>query len=1251
MRCVFDLRRNFFIVLSTLVCAAACSSAEPAATVGDTATDPALTVGHANCEVPNTGCPCEEGATADCGHVTERFASYVTCSMGTRSCEGSAWGACVADRVSVKSVVPEKPGSRPQTLGSGLTCPSGFDDCDPYCNATTDTPGGFTAGSGFTNTPAGLTLTATASPTCTSLTLSPSTTTVTLTGSAITGLSASPVTFTLTANPAGCVAAPFATTWTIDKFDRATITGSNNQNGSLSLAVPIAGPIKITAFAAGQVTSTNINVKVNVLETPTTASAAAPNKAASASQISAFGTLAAPNAGFGLSSPTWLYPYPNTYFPLALPAPIAQYRYTLSAGDSTSLASAVKVSLRYPTGVAASASTFNYSLIMLESNAVTCAATPAQCNMLDPQVVFPQLAWNYFEQTARGQNAELIVQRLRSGSNALEPEVRLPVHFVRGQLKGTVFYQSYSSPKGGNQGAILSIAPGATSPTLAVQPNGTCTTCHTINSDGSRLISNGGLDSNGNYTQDVSNRFDNTSGAPAPATLNTYTNNRFSFGAPYLDGTLYMTHSGETEWHSPSVVSNLYKVSVPATPIAVTNWPSDMGAVSPRFSIAGDELAFGFWGGSSLPCAAGSVSPCTGSPSKLPSVAAGTRLAVVDWGCSTATCTSASTGWKISNARNLTPGVSQWVAWPTFTPDGDSVAYQRQYRSSNVLLTHNPSDVNSVDGALAELWISDVPATGATTATPTRLSALNGLSSAGVSFLPQQARTIVNDAYPLYNYAIARHEMGQTITSGSGSPPVTLVNSSATGPFDIRIDIVAGGALGTATFRWSSDGGTTYSATLSTAATVSLGSKGIDAVFPSGTYNATSNYQALVGRVGLAGTPTGGPWDFRLKIVATGALGTATFKYSSDGGSTYSSPLTTAAAVSLGSTGLVASFANVTYSFTAWAWGAFVSHYHQDNAQFQLFQTNDCTNNVTQSGFYDYRTNYYPSFAPTTVDGEAWLVFTTRRMYGNIASESSWDGQPTYACTSGETPAKKLWISAIDSNWSPGTDPSHPAFYLPGQELAAGNSEGNWVSSPCTPTDGTCNSSDDCCGGSGAPLTSECRVTNASVFPPVRQCKLLSTCAPSGASCTLTSDCCTGLTCPSGGGLCVQEPPKLFTPQTNTREYVANCPTGTFPKWRFLEWQSTVPSGTNIAFSVQTKNQASDAYLPASPLLYATATQTTAANQWQRGTTPMETLFAGVPLISRNYLLVSMVFTPNSAGSLAPTLTGWRQLYDCVPAE
>jgi len=607
----------------------------------------------------------------------------------------------------------------------------------------------------------------------------------------------------------------------------------------------------------------------------------------------------------------------------------------------------------------------------------------------------------------------------------------------------------------------------------------------------------------------------------------------------------------------------------------------------------------------------------------------------------------------VSNARDLTPGVTERVAWPSFTPAGTAVAYQRQYRSSKSLLpSWATSDVGTIAGAQAELWLSNVQATGASASTPTRLSALNGLSSSGASYLPQQARTLINDASPLYTFKVSRHEMSQTVSSGSLGPDIVLTGAPAGGPWDTRIDIVAGGALGTATFRYSTDGGGTWGTTTKTAANVTLGSTGLTAVFPSGTYNANSTHQALVGRVGIAGTPSGGPWDFRIKINATGALGVATFKYSSDAGATWSSSaLTTAATVPLGTTGMVASFASVTYSSAQWVFGSLVAHYHQDNAKFQLVQADDCSVSTPGTAFNDYQANYLPSFAPTTAGDKAWLVFTSRRMYGNVATESGWDAEPGSVCSSGKTPSKKLWVAAVDSNFTPGTDPSHPAFYLPGQELAAGNSDGYWVNSACTALSGACQSDDDCCGGTGAAPTTQCRVTSTASFPPTRQCQTRNSCALPGSSCSTTADCCTGLTCPSGGGLCLQEPPKLFEVQTYSREYQASCPSGTGPEWRFLEWQSTIPAGTQIAFSVQTKQNAADAYTPTTPIPYATATSTTAYNQWLRGATPIGTLLKAASSRSQKYLLVTMVFSPTSGGTKAPTLNNWRQLYDCVPNE
>jgi hypothetical protein len=60
---------------------------------------------------------------------------------------------------------------------------------------------------------------------------------------------------------------------------------------------------------------------------------------------------------------------------------------------------------------------------------------------------------------------------------------------------------------------------------------------------------------------------------------------------------------------------------------------------------------------------------------------------------------------------------------------------------------------------------------------------------------------------------------------------------------------------------------------------------------------------------------------------------------------------------------------------------------------------------------------------------------------------------------------KKLWVAALDLNAAPGTDPSNPAFYLPGQELHAGNARGYWSVDVCHQDGLSCETGDECCGG------------------------------------------------------------------------------------------------------------------------------------------------------------------------------------------
>jgi hypothetical protein len=138
---------------------------------------------------------------------------------------------------------------------------------------------------------------------------------------------------------------------------------------------------------------------------------------------------------------------------------------------------------------------------------------------------------------------------------------------------------------------------------------------------------------------------------------------------------------------------------------------------------------------------------------------------------------------------------------------------------------------------------------------------------------------------------------------------------------------------------------------------------------------------------------------------------------------------------------------------------------------------------------------------PVASGGYFWVVFTSRRLYGNVITAAPWDspfvGSGTFGSSVVLPTPKKLWVAAIDINGTPGKDRSHPAFYLPGQELDAINSRGFWVVNPCQADGATCVSGDECCGG-------YCVAAEGGLT-----CRSM----PNGCSqqydkCTTASDCC-----------------------------------------------------------------------------------------------------------------------------------------------
>jgi hypothetical protein len=161
--------------------------------------------------------------------------------------------------------------------------------------------------------------------------------------------------------------------------------------------------------------------------------------------------------------------------------------------------------------------------------------------------------------------------------------------------------------------------------------------------------------------------------------------------------------------------------------------------------------------------------------------------------------------------------------------------------------------------------------------------------------------------------------------------------------------------------------------------------------------------------------------------------------------------------------------------------------------------------------------NYAPTVNPIAEGGYIWVVFTSPRDYGNeiVSPRKSAPKDATYANP------KQLWVTAVDANIG-AVDPSHPAFWLPGQDITTANMFGFWALSPCEPTTGadggtsSCTAGFECCTGfcRGADAGSVC------VAQP-------SGCSQTGEKCGSDLDCCnaaSGVHC--SGGICQLAAPK-----------------------------------------------------------------------------------------------------------------------------
>jgi hypothetical protein len=147
----------------------------------------------------------------------------------------------------------------------------------------------------------------------------------------------------------------------------------------------------------------------------------------------------------------------------------------------------------------------------------------------------------------------------------------------------------------------------------------------------------------------------------------------------------------------------------------------------------------------------------------------------------------------------------------------------------------------------------------------------------------------------------------------------------------------------------------------------------------------------------------------------------------------------------------------------------------------------------------DKNLSFEPTFNPVERGNYNWVVFTSERDWGNRITGTPNNGK------------KRLWVAAIDPTTN-GPDPSHPAFFLEGQEEATTNMRGFWALAACIPTQGggACQAGFECCSG----------FCDKGICVDVNKFK----CKQIGDSCDTSADCCNSDKVSCIGGVCAVTP-------------------------------------------------------------------------------------------------------------------------------
>lgn len=296
---------------------------------------------------------------------------------------------------------------------------------------------------------------------------------------------------------------------------------------------------------------------------------------------------------------------------------------------------------------------------------------------------------------------------------------------------------------------------------------------------------------------------------------------------------------------------------------------------------------------------------------------------------------------------------------------------------------------------------------------------------------------------------------------------------------------------------------------------------------------------------------------------------------------------------------------------------------------------------------------YQPTALPFSAGGYRWVIFTSPRAFGNQLNAKNNTGTTGthFTCA-----ASMLWVAALDDVPANGSDRSHPAFLLPGQNMGLVttqnhyiNERGYLVPTLCKDTGVACTSDRDCCGSDASPPTAACRAPSGwtpASGPPAKKCAATGgTCSNAGEGCNSPADCCNGAACV--GYQCAAPP--TFMEATFEREYVADCPHGYQPRWELLSYHLTTGSDSWLEFAIQTANDA--AALDSATLTSLGTSQSTVIKPAAPEYKDVGAALDAARLNGQNYARLTVTFVPSSDSVTAPVLHDWELRYTCYPAQ